>query len=659
MQFEWKHFVVEEGKEECSATIAGAPLDYFETRYQELLRDGFVTPLSLLVAASKKSPDALAVIARDAGKYKKMAYKELLDGSRRLAQGLIEGNYCTESIDNGIKMKMVAIFLDDCLECFVVDFAAQYVPAVTVFLHARQEDSLSMGLNNLPFDTIITNARYAELIVNLMEQKKSRVFRHLVLTEQLSGALQERLARLGVHTVLMSQLQANTGEAVSLPQVKPTDPVTMLWTSGSTGHPKLILAPNRLVINMFAYGWGTFLPPGAAYFFDVHYSYSSPRLIAAGFLVSGNPIILGTETVADSLACFKELNPMTALYAPMYLIKIYEYARKVISEKPKAEAERLNAAIEKKIAFVRETQQLHNEALDRELQDFRTQIFGTGLKVVFWTGTPLSEELRLFFQAVLGSPMLGLYGQLEVGGHIGIQEPLSESTIIGHITPPYLAKLLSRPEIGYTVDDIIDGKKCPRGELMVKGPVCITYYTKDADFQSLLYKGEWFRTNDIMQLDLDTLRFRLLDRGNSVIRSMIGHYIPVAEHERLYERSSYVRQVCVYVQTSSPSILAIIVPKEDAVRTLAISKGVQGDLATVCQHEAIGQAILADVRAQATKANIDPGKQVIGVILTPTPFSVENGLLTATCKIRRNAIYAFYQDQILALRKQLENIVAT
>ena len=649
-----KHSIVEEAKGQCSVTVAGAPLGYFEERLQAFVAQGITSTLSLIAATAQKNPDSLAVMARSPSGFKQFTYQELLKAARQLAQGLCESSMCPESVYNGKKIRMIAIFLDDCIECFVADFAAQYVPAVTVFLNPGQKDMLLVGLTNFPFETIIINAVYCELVTNYMEQKKCRIYPNLVLIEEIPEALKERLAHLGVKTVLMSALQANNGDAITVPKVQLSDPITMLATSGSTGQPKFVMAPSRAVLNMFAYGWGTCLPPGTPFFYDAHYYYSGPRMVNTSFLAAGNPLLLSDHPPEGSIACLREKNPGGVTWLPYYMGMIYDYVRKAINERPEAEARRIWTAIEKKIAFIKATKQLHHEELDKELQEVRTQFFGTGLKFVFWGGTLLPEELRWFFSALLGCPLIGFYGQLEVGGTIAIQDPLGDAKALGHITPPYLLKLLDRSDIGYSVDDVIDGKKCPRGELLVKGPVCLTYFNKDDEYKKLFYEGEWFRTNDIMQLDLETLSFRIIDRGNNILRPLTCQFIPVTEHERIYEQSPYVRQICVYIENISPSILAIIAPNEENLLKLAGTKGVPGDVAAVCRNETVLKEVLANLRELATKANVVEAQQIIGVILSPSPFSVENKLLTMNGKICRMAIYSFYKDDILALRKQLE-----
>ena len=655
MDLKLKHAIVEEAKGDCSVAVSGAPLGYFEEQINALFAQGITSTLALIAATAQKMPDARAVIVHSPSGTQQLTYTELLRASRQLAQGLIEGNYCTESLYDGKKIRMIAIFLDDGMECFVADYAAQYVPAVTLFLNARQEDTLLAGLRSFPIDTIIINARYCELVTTFMEQKKCRVYPNLVLIEEIAVALKERLSRLGVKTVAISALQANSGDAITMPKMQPLDPLTILSTSGSTGEPKFVIAPSRVVVNMFVHRSGKCLPLGEPYYLGPRYPYSGPRLIAADFLAAGNTLVLATsENIEDVLACFRAVKPAALLFPPIYLSKTQDYALKFINDRPEAEVRRILAALEKKIAFVKETKQLTHPDFDVELQPVRTQLFGTNIKCVYWTGAPISEESCRFFRGILNCPLLGVYGQVDIAGTLAIQEPFDDATIIGHITSPYVVKLLSRPEIGYSVDDVIEGKKCPRGELMLKGPLCLTYYNKDADYKKLFYEGEWFRTNDIMQLDLESLSFRIIDRGNNVLRPLFGTFIAVAEHERVYEQSSHVRQICVYIEATSPTILAIVVPHEEHLMKFAASKGIQGTLAELCRNEVVQKAVLEDLRAVATIARIDPKQQVIGVILSPTPFTMDNGLLTSTQKIRRSFIYLFYKDAIQTLRKQLE-----
>jgi long-chain acyl-CoA synthetase len=659
MLFEWKHSIVEEAKGELSATVAGAPLGYFDQRYKELLGQGFTSALSLIVKASEKTPDAIAVKAKRPGGYLQLTFQELVKTARRLAQGLIEGSYCAESVYEGKKMRMIGIFLEDNLELLVADLAAQFVPAVTVFLHTRQEDTLRVGLSSFPFQTIIICPEKCEVLTNMMEQQKCRLYSSLILTEDLSAELKERLTRLGVKTFMMSALQANNGEAVLLPKVEPEYPLTLLPTSGSTGEPKFVLAPNRVLADMLSYGFGGSWPQGAPFFLNMAYYGGGLRVIILCILANHTPLVLSNGAVEEGIVCLRETNPAGVIWHPSYLLQIYEYICKVIRDRPPQEVQRLQAAIEAKIAFVQKTKQLRHEALDHELKELRTQLFGTQLMTIYWSGIKVLEKLYWFFHALAAAPLIGLYGQLEVCGNVAIQEPFDDPSNIGHITPPYRLKLLSRPDLGYTVEDVIDGKKCPRGELLEKGPACLTYYNKDAEYKKLLYEGEWYRTNDIMQLDLEKLNFQLIDRANNIRRGLHGHYISITEHERVYEKSAYVRQICLYVKEVSPFVYAVVVPNEEPLRKLALSKGIQGDVAELCRNEAIRKDILAEFHALATTANLIAGDHVLDMVLSPQPFTVDNGLLTTTYKIRREHVYSLYSNELQTIRNLHETKTTT
>ena len=64
--------------------------------------------------------------------------------------------------------------------------------------------------------------------------------------------------------------------------------------------------------------------------------------------------------------------------------------------------------------------------------------------------------------------------------------------------------------------------------------------------------------------------------------------------------------------------------------------------------------VLDSVRAECNKAGLHGFEQPAAIKMTPEPFSVENGLLTPTFKVKRPQAQALFQDAIVAMYAKLK-----
>ena len=128
-----------------------------------------------------------------------------------------------------------------------------------------------------------------------------------------------------------------------------------------------------------------------------------------------------------------------------------------------------------------------------------------------------------------------------------------------------------------------------------------------------------------------------------------GEYIAPEKIEGIYSRSPLVAQAFVYGDSLRPQLVAVVVPDAEELAPWAKAHGLGGDLASLCAHPAVRDAVLKSMLDEGRSAKLRGFEQVAAVALSHELFSVENGLLTPTFKLKRPQAKAAFQAQIDAM----------
>ena len=242
--------------------------------------------------------------------------------------------------------------------------------------------------------------------------------------------------------------------------------------------------------------------------------------------------------------------------------------------------------------------------------------FGGRLKAMVSGGAPLNLDVALFFHA-LGLPVLQGYGQTEAAPVISVN-------------PPGRAKLdtVGPPLDGVEVTIADDGELLVRGDLVMRG------YWKDEEATAQALRDGWLHTGDIGEMDHDGY-IRITDRKKDMIVNSGGDNVAPARVEGIMLLQPELGQVLTYGDRR-PHLVALIVPHAEFVRTFARTRKRAADLATLAQdpdfRAAIGEAV-----ARANRS-LSPIERVRRFHVMPEPFSVDNGMMTPTLKLRRHLI---------------------
>jgi long-chain acyl-CoA synthetase len=263
-------------------------------------------------------------------------------------------------------------------------------------------------------------------------------------------------------------------------------------------------------------------------------------------------------------------------------------------------------------------ERLIDPLLDRLVRGKVAARFGGRLKAFVSGGAPLNPDVGLFFLA-LGVRVLQGYGQTESAPVISVNLP--ERNKIATVGPP-----LEDVEVRIAED----GEILVRGELVMKG-----YWRNEAATRAALADG-WLHTGDIGHLDEDG-HLVITDRKKDIIVNSGGDNIAPQRVEGILTLQPEIAQAAVFGDRR-PHLVALLVPDAEALRAQGVDTR-----DTEAVRQALGHAVS---RANERLSVIEKVKRFA---LADEPFAIDNGLMTATLKVRRHAVLARYRDRIEAM----------
>ncbi len=184
----------------------------------------------------------------------------------------------------------------------------------------------------------------------------------------------------------------------------------------------------------------------------------------------------------------------------------------------------------------------------------------------------------------------------------------------------------------------------PDGELLVKSPMNMLGYYKDpAGTRNAFTDDGFFRTGDLVQLDADG-QLRIIGRVKEQFKTSKGKYVAPAPIESMFLSDPDVEGCCI-MGAGLPSPFAVLLLADDARKRCADPEA-QKNL----------ELSLLD-RMQSINAMLDPHERVSMIVIADGPWTVANGIMTPTLKIKRTVLEAQYYTAVDEWRSQNSPVV--
>ncbi len=438
---------------------------------------------------------------------------------------------------------------------------------------------------------------------------------------------------------------------------KPEDIALLIYTSGTTGNPKGVLLSHGNFTSNFIDGGNCFpeinsesrslsiLPWAHAYGFTAELNNFIHRGASIGF-------IRDVTTIAEDMA---NAAPTFLIAVPRVFNKIYDGLQAKINEAgwlakklfvmglESAEHHRRLAAQGKKAWLPRIKYALADRIVFSEIR----AKFGGRLKGALTASAMMNPVTSQFF-ADIGMPVFDAYGLTETSPAVTINN-----------REFYKRGSVGRPieKVRVVIDKSITVDGSEEGEIVVYGPnVMQGYFNNPEATREVMTIDGGFRTGDLGRLDEDGFLY-ITGRIKEQYKLENGKYVFPATIEEEIQLSPWVENVLVFGEGRKCNV-CLIVPDFNALKTWAQSHGYDSTPAALIRNpaakEMIGSAIQKQLKGKFGSYEIPKS-----VVLVAEGFSVENGMLTQTLKLKRSKVIEHHSDKIEEAYSTLTHSVQT
>lgn len=433
--------------------------------------------------------------------------------------------------------------------------------------------------------------------------------------------------------------------ADNLKGTKPSDTLTICYTSGTSGSPKGVMLTHDNFMSVMEDCVQTLVPAFNRSPSDVKqevalsflpFSHIFGRIEAMATFVFGwkQAYSQGPEHLLDEI---KETEPTVLFAVPRVFEKAWQIFQQDLECRPKWIQDLIQWGIKQGGLYYGA---VHNRRLPplgptakyllarKILFSIFTYRFGDKLKFSVCGGAPLPPDVGAMAQ-ILGLRVLEGYGLTETCGPVCLNVP--GQTRFGSVGKPL-------PEVTLKIAD--------DGEILVQSRKVFAGYFKDETETSRVKQGNWFHTGDIGHIDSDGF-LKITDRKKDLVVTSTGRSVLPQKIESLIRKHPWVVQAVVH-GNSRPYLTAILTL--DAAQIVEFAKK-QGLLFSQYAELIKSAAIIHPLQTHLDEVNRNlPRTEIIRkFLILPQEFSVDGGELTPSFQLRRAIIDSKYQSLLNTL----------
>ena len=483
------------------------------------------------------------------------------------------------------------------------------VPAYTTY---TENDYRYLIEDCQPSVIIVSNNEMHDKLKNIIEEKD---FIKRVITFEKISSRNYKNKYLDFNSIIESNLSES--DKIKNLNLKRTSPACIIYTSGTGGNPKGVILSHGGILNNLEGACEILRPlinkrPIFLTWLPLSHSYEHTVQFAQ---IAVGAKVFYAEKIEKLLDNISEAKPTIMTAVPRFYQNLYNKINMNMKKQTGLKAKLIKATI-----FLGKKELLKQKmSLSEKLLNFIVNVlvrkkvkkqFGGNLRAFVSGGGALDKEIGEFLNAI-GLPTLQGYGLTETSPVVSCN-PIQKIKV-ETVGPPFKGN-----EVKIAED----------GEILVKGEnVMLGYWNKKEDTEKVIKDG-WLHTGDIGAINPEDGYLKITDRKKDIIVSTGGDNISPAKIENQLSNFLEIDQCMVYGDGKNYLVVLIVPNKE--------FKG---------QKEKISEII------NKTNKNLTLVEKIKKFYLINENFSIENGLLTPTMKVKRNKVVEKYKNILENLYK--------
>ncbi|GAA2070706.1 AMP-dependent synthetase/ligase [Aeromicrobium halocynthiae] len=559
-------------------------------------------------------PEAVVLARRRDGQWHDVTVEQMHREVTAVAKGLLAA---------GVRPgDRVALMSKTRYEWTICDYAIWWAGAVTVPIY---ETSSAEQVRWILEDSgaVAAIAETAEHVERIESVRSGTDLRHVWAIEVPSSASAAAVGAVDHLTVSGAavddaDLERARGGLTS------TSLATIIYTSGTTGRPKGCCLTHG---NFRAELGGAlerlpdlFEREGASTLLFLPLAHVFARIIQVGAVRAGAR--LGhTADVTDLVEHLGEFQPTFVLAVPRVFEKVFNSAsaKAYADGKGKVFDQAVKTAIARSKSLddgrPRPVLRARHALFDRLVYGKLRQALGGHAEWAISGGAPLGERLAHFYRGI-GVTVLEGYGLTETTAALAVNTPTEQR--IGTVGRPF---------------PLTEVRVAGDGELQFRGPqVFAGYWGNDEATAEILDPDGWFSTGDLGDVDADGF-VRVTGRKKEIIVTAGGKNVAPAVLEDRVRAHPYVSQ-CLVVGDGKPFVAAMITVDPEAWTGSLEDPELQAEI----------QRAVDDANTQVSQA-----ESIRRFVVLEDDWTEDNGYLTPSFKVKRNAVLRDFHDRVEAL----------
>ena len=530
------------------------------------------------------------------------AEKNILKLSKIIKENIKEGDRCLLVSENRPEwfVSDLAIMLSDGI---TVPAYTTYTEEDYKYLIEDCEPSLVIVSNNellKKLSKTIDEKDFIKKVITLDEVSK--------VTDNLNLITKEKY--LGFNSITKIDLLEK--DKIQNDKLKRTSPACIIYTSGTGGNPKGVMLSHGGILNNIVGACEIMKPlinTRPVFLTWLPLSHSYEHCVQFAQIAVGAKVFYA-QKIEKLLENMSEAKPTIMTAVPRFYQNLYNKININFKKQTGIKAKLIEATLrlgKKKLIGQEMTffEKLINIIVEEIVRKKIKKQFGGNLKAFVSGGGALDQEIGEFLNSI-GLPTLQGYGLTETSPVVSCN-PIHKIRV-ETVGPPFKGNQVK------IADD---------GEILVKGEnVMLGYWNKKEETDKVIING-WLHTGDIGEIDPKDGYLKITDRKKDIIVSAGGDNISPAKIENMITNEPEVDQCMVYGDKKN-YIVALIVPNKDFLN----------------QKEKI-QNVIEKINKKLTLL-----EKIKKIQLIDESFSIENGLMTPTMKVKRKKVTEKYKNQL-------------
>jgi long-chain acyl-CoA synthetase len=601
-----------------------------------------LTLCGLLERTAASHGDELAYSDRDAGgPWQSVTWRDFRDEVLRLASGLVG-----LGLEPGDR---VALMLPNRIEHVLADQAVLHAGGIPVTFYATlAPDQIryvasDCGVRLAVLDGASELARWEPLLADLPGLTT------VIVRDPASCPADDRHLSWDAFAALGEDASGSAAAAEvarRVAAITPADPVTLLYTSGTTGNPKgVVITHGAVLYECMTAEMGGSTMQGVRWVSYLPLAHIAERMFTLYLAIYSAGHTYFCHVPTDLVKVVGEVKPTAFFGVPRVWEKIQAGIQALLTmEQDEAKKAAVAAAMGTGREYVLSCQYGHTTsdelaarfaAADAAVLTPIKGLLGLDQAVnVVSAAAPLPPEVAAFF-AGLGMKILDVYGMTETTGAFTTNTPAA-----------FKLGTVGRPVPGIEVMIADDGEILARGPLNTPG-----YLNLPDQTSALLDEDGWLHTGDIGSIDADGF-VSVIDRKKELIITSGGENISPAAVENALVANPLIGQALAFGDRRK-FVVALLTLDGEVAPAWARARGIEAtSLAELAENPVVLEAVGAAI--EAANDQLARVQQVKRWQLLPVEWTAESEELTPTFKLKRRIIHNKYADVIDSLYAGLD-----